>query len=741
MAYAKKRNFTGGNELVPSTLRDHSGGLNKVDNEQNLNSKYQVVLNNMYRAASGAISKRFGTRLFANIEEGVELPITETDAFYAEFAVSTSTTLVLRRYLHGMSTGDLLTLSGFTEDFNGIPFADLNDTFSVTVIDPDRISITLPAYTPDGPTIFGILPDGVMYSYPSDNLSGDIVGIQYYNSRLVVVTDEGEVGTVTGAGTVERIWPLASTALFDVTNAQANGALTFSIDIGGDVVITAANVSAATSGATLASIIDALLKAIDLRTGASWAGDVLTITDTRGRAISSGHLIDGVGEIDASITYNNATPWTNGITFASFAEFGGELYICDGIDKPLLVADDFTCNYVLDLGTSSNAFTPVAKYICTSSGYLLMAGDALAPNTLYISCLNAGGTWEGDPDPNDATSIDLSKKAGTSTIRGIARFRDKVLVAFDDRFVVVTLGIYNTDGDHTPSTDDIIEENGSISHKTMISTGDELLVCDNSGVPSVSQALFTGTLRPKRASYLIAPDLKDDLRSLSTETLDDRVFAVYNKAEDQYMLFVPNANTLEDTTETKCWVYTTNPTEKISHWAVFRDWNFQAGCVSKLGRVFLCQGANIFVYGSRNDMIYADYINLDGNADGDDVDFTVEWPWSDFGERTKKKKSRYTKLETTGTSRFTLRMYVDNKRYDVDGNDDPTLSMEFVGGGSGGYGSGSQPFGGGRRSADERPWRWKSDFNIAKMSITGSSSEALGIVSISILRIQAGIRR
>lgn len=740
MAHARRDRYSPAQQLVPSTLRDFSGGLNNVDNEQNLDLRYQVALSNMYRAAGGELKKRYGTRLFAKVSEAVALPVSTLDPFYGEFAASTTTTLVINRALHGMTTGQTITFAGFTEAYNGIPFASLNTTHTVTVIDPDRISITIAAYTATSPTAFTAFPSGVTYAFPGDTLNGDIIAMQYYNSRIVVVTDEAEIGTVTGAGTIERIWPNPSTALFDVNNTQANGALTFSITVGSVVSVTTFDVSAATDGTTLAAIINAELQSQNTDVTATWSSDVLTITDAYGRTISAGSLVDGGGEIDASITYNNTPLWTNPVTYASMAEFGGDLYICNGVDKPLLVDSSFSCDYVVDLGTSSNSNTPVCRYVCAADGYLLMAGDPTAPSTLYISETDAGGTWEGDAG-SDAISIDLSKKGGTSVIKGITRFRDKVIVAFEDKFVVVTLGIFNSSGDHEPDTSDTIDNNGSIAHKTMISTGDELLLCDNSGVPSVAQALFTGTLRPKRASYLVAPPLKADLRPLSEATLEDRVFAVNNGAQDQYMLFIPNGNTVEDTTETTCWVYTTNPSEKINHWSVFNGWNFRSGCTSKLGRVFFSQGDEIYVYGSESDPINADYINKDDDADGDAIAFEAVWPWTDFGERTNKKKMRYVKIESTGTSRFTLKTYVDNITVDADGADNPTLSMEFVGGSSGGYGNGSQPYGGGRRSGDERAWRWKSDCNIAKMAITGSSREPLALISISILRVHAGMRR
>lgn len=749
MAYKSKFRFSPAAELIPSTFRDHTGGLNLVDNEQNLDIRFQTSLKNCYRNATGALAIRYGTRLFCDITGAIPFPITADDNFVILFAESTPTTLVFSRGLHNLVTGDQITFSGFTAPVNGVPYASINGTHTVTVLNDSWFQITVASYTATLPTTLSDLSGLGYYNFPNETMTGSIINITYFNNKLIVVTSDGIVAAVSGAGALEVIWdnPLArvsqqSTTTFATTNAQAGASTTFSITLTGygaygTVTLSGTNTTAATDGATLASLLQTALRTADggtTRISVTWSSDVLTITDSVGRDWSGGSLDGGGG----AAAYTNPVFWSTGIEFVSFAEFGAELYIANGVDKPIIVHNDMTVDYVVDLATGSNANTPICRYVCAADDYLLMAGDPTAQNTLYISNKRAGGTWEGDAAPNDAITIDLSKKAGTSIIKGLARFRNLVCVVFDDRIVFGTLGTYNDTGDHVPVFDDVIEQVGGVSHRTLITTGDELLVCDNNGVPSVAQAVLTQTLRPKRPSYIVAPELKANLRVLSEGALEDRVFAVWNRNEDQYMLFIPNSTTKSETTETICWVYTTNPSEKLSHWSRFRDWNFNCACISKLNRLFLCTDDRIYVYGTTDDPITADFVNdpdITAPDDGEEIDFEIEWPWVDLGERVKKKKCRFLQLETTGTARFTMKMYVDNIETDVNGSDNPTIQMQFVGGDSGGYGAGTQPYGGGRRSSDERPWRWISDFKIAKLAITGSTREPLGIISVSLIRI------
>lgn len=54
--------------LKYTTIREFGGGLNVVDNDLNLNSKFSTLLDNMYRGQDGSMSIRYGTGLFSFVD-------------------------------------------------------------------------------------------------------------------------------------------------------------------------------------------------------------------------------------------------------------------------------------------------------------------------------------------------------------------------------------------------------------------------------------------------------------------------------------------------------------------------------------------------------------------------------------------------------------------------------------------------------------------------------------------------
>lgn len=445
----------------------------------------------------------------------------------------------------------------------------------------------------------------------------------------------------------------------------------------------------------------------------------------------------------------------NAMTFCSFAVFGGDLIVCNGQDKPLLINFDVTIpalpvQYLQDLGSGSNVNTPIAKYVMALDHYVIMAGDPLDPGLVHISNYDTSGTWLNDGAPNDAVQVELSKVTTSTeaTIRGISRFRDNVIVAFDDNLVIGSVGIYTgTASDvHSPDFGDVVEQHGSLSHRSMQSLGDDLLMCDVAGVPSLKRTILADSLRPERASELIDPLIQAQIIDLSIFSSEERIFSVYNQKEGQYMLFIPNGNTIGTTTETTCYAYTVIKSLKIKAWSRFTGWNWSCACRSQLNRVFFAEnaGSKLYVYGSENDPSHGDKIGDSAISDptnGDDIAFDWEMPWADFNIRAFAKRSRYIGFDTKGTARFTAKMYIDNIELDALSADNPTLMMEFVGGDSPGFGGGMQPYGAGRRTSDERLWSWPTKFKIAKLRFTGSTTEELKFVSITLLYKDGSIRR
>ena len=436
---------------------------------------------------------------------------------------------------------------------------------------------------------------------------------------------------------------------------------------------------------------------------------------------------------------------------ANFAVFNGELIIVNGVNKPLLCDFNRTpptqpVSYLVDVPSGSNTNTPICKYVVAGNDYVLMAGDPLNEDRIHISNQGTSGTWVGDGAPNNAVTVDIGSKVDVEDqeITGIARFRNFIVASCADVSVVGTIGTLDSNGNHTPDFSDTVEGHGSLAHRTLVSLGDDLLMADNIGVPQLARGLFTGTITPSRASELIDPEIQAAVLARSVTATKERMWAVHHRSEGQYMLFVPNGDTPATTTETTVFVYTSVRSLKIKAWSKFTGWNFRCGFVSALKRLFMCTGTKMFIYGSDQDVITADYLNdtVLGDADGTGKNITFAWelPWTDFQERMKKKAIKYISFDTTGRAQFAVQLFVDKFYKDANGALSPVASTTFTGGDVLGFGGGTQPYGGGRRTRDERLWAWEGECKIAKFRFSGATKEALGIVSISVAYHLGSIR-
>lgn len=477
-------------------------------------------------------------------------------------------------------------------------------------------------------------------------------------------------------------------------------------------------------------------------------------------------------------------------SFASFAVFRGEMVVCNGINKPIILNSSLSVTYLNDLATGSNANTPIGRYVITHNRYLVIAGILGSEGTISISSTDTSGTFLDDPAPNDAVELNLGSRVptGDGVIKGLGRFRDKLMVAFDNALLPGTLGVFDG-ADHTPTFDDAIESHGSISHRVIQNIGEDMLFADSVGVPSVSRALFTGSVRPQRVSALVDPEIRKSIGKLSLiSTLEDRTYSLFDKESATYLLFIPNDDRQDDVTETRVFSWRRDKQLKIDSWSEYNGWNWNAAARSELNRVFYASDTLIFLRGSVADPVTADFVGdqemwsddttwTDQTGWGDNIaaelgsgipiKFIWELPWSDNNQRFLTKTSRFINLDSEGSdSKFTISMFIDNI-YD-DRNDlgedweedelkfddllgwrrepgllNPTLSMEFVAGKSAGFGFDEfgEDFGGGRPTQREDLYAWTTKYKINKIRVEGETVDPLKIISVTLGYQQGSLRR
>lgn len=822
-------------QLSTTTIREFSGGLNVVTDDLNMSTKYSKIETNVFNNINGTKSKRYGTQFLVNVKTFPEIEqtfdvvsnvsrhlITIPQDTIHDIAVSDTITITTPLVLAGTYTVTNSTSVSFSVDFTGtvsetswneITYTINGDSNSTTItsgiLSSNKLIITKFPNT-------NVTPSGtISITYPQA-LEGDYIPISGDDDNFVIEVDGTIDLTVlsdikyTYSRDLEQFGVTRYAASFTYeTKNRYKIPNTPNLLIGHTIEIVDP-VSIANTY-TVISVDDDYFY-LDAGDDQNSYTDVETKFDNRNitgnYVVGCEYFLDKiifvtnageVGMLDAqmhcSIIFNNtishavnpesqADGWGN-TDSVCFTVFNGILTIWNGKDKPLAVdlTKQIPCNYLYDEGTGSNAFVPIAKYALAFNHYLI-AGNIYDEDEgqyhtdrLSISARDSIGTFydpSGTDYSNDAVYVDLGKviSSNSQVIKGIARYRNKVAVGFEDVTVFGTLGNYiettdaegTTISEHVPNFEDVISNHGCISNKTYANLRSELICLDYSGLPLFKSANITTQIIPTRISEKIAPELYKNFVGLYNNVIEDNIFSIINPKDNQYLLFIPKTNTPFGENEYTCYAYTmsTGMTNSVMDgaWSKFTGWNFQCGCTSVLNNVFLVDKTKFYLLGNIDTPIYADFVDDplypaqdDDDISGKSIDFEWEFPWTDFGARALTKHTRYVQISSTGIANFNLDMFLDYVYYDINGNKNPQLSLSFVGGDGYGYGdgkklsnsdssiSGTQLYGAGRRTNSEMLFAYPAKFKIAKLNINGSSKYKLNINSITIYYQKGNIRR
>lgn len=779
------------NNLEETTIRDFGGGWNVSDSDLNLNSRYQPISDNIVRGIDGSFSVRQGMALYTDFRDGSEETRTGTFNFTTTNTNSAVTIVVVA---HGLNNGDHLTVSGVTTDLFGIPANEINGTHSVLVVDVDTLII----YARFAATSSGSSGRDVVLILDDNLLGGNIIHDQYFNRRLLVFTDIGEVATVDEDGVKVRIWGT------DIAEQLSPGL-------------------------------------VPTRRCRHWSSDT----------------------------------------------FKSSVIACNGYDrdKPIQIFDDFQVEFLVDKATSSNAAVPKADYVVCLQGYVVFVRTEFGDPFLEFSARGTDGTFTRETNPSDSAEVDLSMITSTvePVLLGAAPIREKLYAAFYDKGMVGQLGIYSSSL-HTPDFADTISENGTVSHRTMVSLGNDIMMCDYAGVPSVSISQQSGIFLPIRLSELIAPAIQKHLASLGEDTLRSKAFAIFNRTDKSYMLFLPiydeNPHALQDdpfmfndglrannwayvnipghtlfenshimiagasdfggitaddingkrrvvsvvddnaviielaaaptnkditsgggsgititpvNDETIVYSFEYNKEFKIRRWTRYRGWDFDCACSSQRGKVFMGKGLKIYRMGDNELPQNADFVNdyderewknsqlykvgtrvkdqLTGqvfvvlvehissatgtfeeyradNLDiweayiGEPIFWAVETPWSDMRHRGRFKINKYINIDSEGYGQFTVSAFTNKIRRDPSTNElIPIRSMQFTAGDTGGWGM-QKPgtFGGGRRTREQKVWPFQVRGKLIRWRYEGRTTERVRIISHTMHYVLGNIR-
>ncbi|CAB4150583.1 hypothetical protein UFOVP568_46 [uncultured Caudovirales phage] len=467
---------------------------------------------------------------------------------------------------------------------------------------------------------------------------------------------------------------------------------------------------------------------------------------------------------DAGVATLRALPpppdpqWATPVTEVNFSQFGGNLIICDGVNQPIRMVPALTVNYLVDAGTGLNTFVPRAKFMCTHNNYNVAAGMSAEPSTLSISSKGTDGTFIGAAPPNDGVKLNLATyiNIGDASITGIVSFRDQLIVTFEQVIVSVKLGTYSG-AVHTPIVEDVIENVGALSHRSIVALGDDVVFQDLAGVSSVKRALITATLSPVRESGLISDRINVAAAGLSLATLSKSAFAIHDRIESQVLFFMPKVSPVLDATDNNVFVYNFNVGARYRSFTYFDQLAFRCGCRTQENRIFFGTGRTLYRYQSRYEESYGDLRTAPQASAAVPTPFRIETPWTDLRDPVNAKLSKYLQIIAEGSAQFTVDMYVDRQptehdlSIDLYASDAPNASTQTLWYWSDSLGQwtwssdtglwSDGPLIRGKPAISEQLYAWPTKFKRAKFVIYGTAVTELGLVAITMMYQTASIRR
>lgn len=774
-----------------TTVRDFGGGWNVADSDLNLSSKFQPVSINVIRGSDGSMSVRWGTELFVDFRDGTT---SDTNAAGTIEIVNTAAYLKVNDTAHGLATGDHITISGQSAIGN-IPASDINRTHGVLVIDVDTYRVPLRTVASSSTTV---AIDGT-FIRDTHTLAGNIIHKQYFNRRLVVFDDIGEVGTITDAGAFERIWD------YGKAEALTAGLLpTRWCDFW----------SSASFKSTLIACNgydkDKPLQ-IDEDFNVEFLVDKATLSNS---AVPRADFVVGMHGyvIFFRTEYGDA-----------FAEFSAKN--TDGTFTREAAPDDAV---EVDLSMITNTVEPV----------LLGAGPLR--DKLYVAFYDRGmigtiGVYNGaDHEPNFEDAI---AEHGVISHRTVVPLGNDIFMC--DYAGVPSVAISQQSGIHVPvrvseliapaiqaHLSNLSEDTLRTKAYAFFNKNDRSYMLFLPKCDEVAQALdtdpffFNDSLRENNQAYVIAKNHRlfdrsfvtvagatdigtllaadiNGVREVVSIVNDDAFIIQLGSAPDQSTIIDGGGDAVTITPvndETIGYVFEFNKELRIRRWTQFRGMDFDCGAVSQRGTVFLSKGGRVYKYGSKSEPIHADLVgnydaawenntayavdykaldeddgktyicieahtsaaagtfaadradNLDywEEYQGEAIEWDVETPWSDLGQRGVVKKLDYVSFDTEGTGQFTFKVFADSIRIDPETYvTTANREMQFTAGDAGGFGVANTPdlFGSGRRTREARLWPIAVRGKLLRLGWSGSTKLPVRIISVTMYYSYGSVRK
>ncbi len=791
--------------LDKTTIRDFGGGLNVIDDELNLTSRYSPVLDNMVRYGDGSRSPRFGYEAWWH-KKSLIAQTTHTFANVA-WAAAVNTYVLTMTYpiAHGLTNDNHITLSGIT----GVnPSVDswINGTHAIRVVNATQIALLSPYQLP----AITVTTTPASFIKDNDALGGTLLRVIYFQGRLILYSSTGEIGTLMEDKTFTKIWsPAIAFGLpspVDGWRPWLEGTSNLAHTIWGKALV----------------MSDGINKPIDIIF--TRANPVLYVVDP-GNAFSNS-LVPPFDLVKSAFRYfvihDKARPTEIRIAAKNTnMVFVGAPSPGDAVDieiSKITATADLDLTGLAILKGQLMVITPTATIMLTLGAY---PSAGIHEPTIADVLSNFGssaprsvieiGTDVFMLDYNGIPSARLSSVSGSIVPERVsqliepaitahlgrltaATIRSKAFAVYDghNKFVQFYLPKYDATDTRRLDSDPITIDaslNGT-SHVYLrvrdhkMEVGDFVDFVGLTTAPDIPDVLMNGRSR------IIGVFDPDNLLIDTGYTLTGIVNPKSLGGVNGYIKPVNDQNI--------AYIYHYVPALRIQAWSRFKMMNLNGGCSTTESRTFYVTDEYVMRYGTTNEPVYGDWVGqydvydwtpnttytngirvYDANTgtvwransthvsanvtdsataftearvnasslwsldEGEPINVAWELPWADFGTRQNVKALKHIHIDAEGTDHFQVKLFADNiYKNRLTGALSPLRSMQFVGGDALGFGG--TPgiyYGTGRSTQEQVLWTIPLKFKILKLRFEAQVTKPLRISAISFLFQRGGLIR
>ena len=799
-------------KLHNTTIRDFGGGLNVVDSEQNLTSKFSPVFDNMVTYTDRRVGPRFGYEMWLKLRTGAEssgaVSITITTALQSRIVIVnwTAHPFIGNGFEH-------VTISGWDLTFNSVVPEMMNRTHGIRrVIDVNSFEIVLSNSATSAGTSAA---DAINYVRDMHLLGGEPIEAKYFANYVVLWSSIGEILLIDRNKGIQRIWSQA--VAFSLPNSPIGWTHTELVasDIFGKELICsngrdkplALDFTRAVGQWVLYLVDPGNLSSNDkvpAFDACKSAFRFFTIHDTEPATLPEHATEIRIAAKDTAMVFSDAPDPADAVdinmskitaspeqTVRAFAVIKDALLVITPTATTMMKYNIYTTDGQHDpqpVDTLNGFGTSAPRTVVEIGSDVFMVDFNGVPSAKLSSVSNA------------VVPERVSNYVETMLSQHIGHMRKETmrLKAFGfydskNKSVHFYLPKFDTQDIRELTSDpfyfDTDMANNEFTKRTLIvrmddhhlEEGDTVTIAGATGFGGINAADINGTrtiISVLGDSYVLVSIGTDLPLSLPQTSISGGGTAV---------VITPIID------GTIGYIYHYVPQLKLFAWSRFKTskpdavnpLKFNCGCGTLEGRAFLFTPDGYMMrYGSPDHHVHADWLGMydhvawvsgqaytagervldasDGlvykcladvttvAADfatartlepdsweeykGEAIDFAWELPWSDFGARQATKGVRFVHIDASGEAQFTLSLFADNIYKNAStGQLQPARQLTFVPNEAGAYGYGTQVYGAGRRTREQKLWQMPMHLKLLKARVSGSSTQQLSINAMSFM--------